>query len=276
MRKYLEAEEPRLARLVYRFVSSKKGVRYADLRESIINGSVDNATIVGWFEEYKAFVDNYLVGIWHDAIDTSASELSRKYPGYTFDPFAVGVKDWIKTRSGDLITNLVDSERLGINEMIRCAVDAGNLTVDELARAIRPMVGLTRPQMRANMNYYQSLLNNGLPVKQAEDKALKYTGRQHRYRADVIARNEWAVAFRAGAKIGIQNAMNKGYMGHTVKSWISARDSRVCPICKALDRDGRKVDFNLPFAVESGRYAGFSCTDKGGAHIGCRWPKTKG
>lgn len=270
MRKYLDKHEPRIARLVHHFAGNTEGIRYKDLRQAVINGSITLNMIRTWLDDYSGLINTVLKPEWEKAVMDSINEIKEKYPLYAYDPFKSGTYDWTEKRSGELITNMADSQMNAVNEVIKYGINTGNFTVDELARALRPLIGLTRPQMNANMRYLNSLLNNGMSHKQAREKAFNYAARQHRQRADVIARNETAVAYRAGAQIGIKDAQRNGLMGIVVKDWFSARDGHVCPICVALDRDGQNVPFDAPFVIKSGKYKGRTAQDDKGAHVGCR------
>ena len=68
----------------------------------------------------------------------------------------------------------------------------------------------------------------------ADKAALRYAGKQHRERADMIVNTELAFAYNRGADIGIKRAIKDGFMGKCEMVWTTAGTNRVCPRCLAL------------------------------------------
>ena len=120
-----------------------------------------------------------------------------------------------------------------------------DMTVDGLARAVRPMVGLTIQQANANLNFYNRMIESGVSEKKALEQSIKYSARQHRYRGYNIARTELAFAYNKGEHFGVEQAIQQGYMGHTKKTWCTAADERVCKICKELE--GKTIEMDEEF-----------------------------
>ena len=126
------------------------------------------------------------------------------------------------------------------------------ITPDEAARIIRPCVGLTMPQAMANIRYREAVRQAylkahphgkpGTADKRASEAAARYAARQHRYRAQNIARTELAFAYNAGAYGATKDAQARGYIGDCVKVWLTAYDERVCPICSVMDDEKRRMD----------------------------------
>lgn len=122
----------------------------------------------------------------------------------------------------------------------------------ELARVIRPCIGLTERQAQANLRYYNSIkeqmrkdhprMKEETIVRRARDKALKYAEKQHRYRAETIAQTELAEAYSAGAHNGIIQAQEKGYIGHVRKVWVTARQENVCRFCEAVEGVSKEME----------------------------------
>jgi SPP1 gp7 family putative phage head morphogenesis protein len=125
-------------------------------------------------------------------------------------------------------------------------------TADSLARLLRPVLGLTKPQTLANLNYYNAVKNSYLQEhprmkpenadKKAQDAAARYAAKQHRYRAQNIARTELANAYNAGGYGATKDAQAQGYIGDCKKIWLTADDERVCPECGVLDGDSVNMD----------------------------------
>ena len=85
-------------------------------------------------------------------------------------------------------------------------------TVDELSRMIRPYIGLTEGQAKANARFYDNIvetlrkehprMKEESVQRKAREAAMKYAERKHRYRAMTIAQTESAFAYNRGADEG--------------------------------------------------------------------------
>ena len=149
------------------------------------------------------------------------------------------------------MTNAVQEQKKAIQRLTMKAVRE-DLSPNELARVIRPCIGLTERQAQANLRYYNHIkeqLRKDHPrmkeetiVRRARDKALKYAEKQHRYRAETIAQTELAEAYNAGAHQGIKQAQERGYIGHVKKVWVTARQDNVCKHCEAVEGVSKEMD----------------------------------
>ena len=129
------------------------------------------------------------------------------------------------------------------------------MSVKEIAKIIRPTIGLNQRQAVANLNYQnkvrENLLKNNPRMSQAkvEEKAqaaaLKYASKQHRQRAEMIAHTELAFAYNRGAHESVRQAMSNGLMGRCEKVWTTAGTNRVCGRC--MDLSGTVVGFEDKF-----------------------------
>lgn len=270
LRSFLDANEPGLVRiLVNTWRSQGNAITYKELREAILAGDIDADIIDDWMQDYNRFVVKYLQPAWERAIIAAASVIQRKYPLWHFDPMGAGVKKWTAAHSAEFVTNVTATQIAGLRAVVRRAAVLEDLTVDGLARAIRPMVGLTQQQAVANMNYYETLIKNGMSEKKALDQATRYAARQHRYRGYNIARTELAFAYNQGSYEGTKQAQAAGYMGDTVKVWCTADDERVCSICGGLEGKEIAMDDDFDFKTKlEGRNATIRRVPP--AHPSCR------
>lgn len=270
LRLFLDAKEPGLVYfLVNTWRTQGKAITYKELREALLNGDISEEYLRQWIQDYSWFVVKYLEPAWNEAMEASAKELMMKYPEFNFDPFADGVRNWVDNRAAEFVTNSTNTQIEGLRAVVRRASILENMTVDQLARAIRPMVGLTHQQSIANLNYYSRLIENGVSVNKAQDLAARYAARQHRYRGYNIARTELAFAYNKGADEGVRQAQAAGYMGETVKVWCTADDERVCPICGGLEGKVIAMDDDFDFKTKLAvRNPGIKRTPP--AHPSCR------
>lgn len=270
LRSFLDANEPSLVRiLVNTWRSQGNAITYKELREAILAGDIDADILDDWMQDYNRFVVKYLQPAWEKAIVTAASAIERKYPLWHFDPMGAGVKEWTAAHSAEFVTSVTTTQIEGLRAVVRKAAVLENMTVDGLARAIRPMVGLYKQQATANLNYYETLIEEGMSEQKALDKSIRYAARQHRYRAYNIARTELAFAYNQGSYEGTKQAQAAGYMGDTVKVWCTADDERVCPVCGGLDGKEIAMDDDFDFQTKlEGRNATIRRVPP--AHPSCR------
>lgn len=234
LRSFLDAKEPGLVRfLLNTWQSQGNAITYKELREAILNGEISEEILQDWMQDYSRFIIDHLRPAWEEAIDAGAADLGKKFPLWRFDPMGDSVIAWTKTHSAEFVTNVTATQIEALRAVVRKAAVLEDLSVDELARAIRPTIGLTKPQATANLNYYNNLRASGIPPKRARESAARYAARQHRHRAYTVARTELATAYNTGAYEGTKQAQEAGLIGEVVKVWCTAFDERVCPICGA-------------------------------------------
>lgn len=266
LRSFLDENEPGLVRfLVNTWRSQGQAITYKELREAILRGDIDPQWMEDWTQDYTRLVADKLQPAWEKAIVAAAEEKERMYPAWKFDPMGDGVRSWTADHSAEFVTNVTTTQIKGLRAVVRRAAVLEDMSVDELARTIRPMVGLTKPQAEANMNYYEKLLENGVSKKRAQDLSTRYAAQQHRKRAYDVARTELATAYNTGAYEGTKQAQAAGLMGEAKKVWCTADDERVCPICGALE--GQEADMDEEF---DGASRSWSTRLTAPAHPGCR------
>lgn len=266
LRSFLDKNEPGLVRfLVNTWQSQGNAITYKDLREAILNGEIDAKWLEDWMQDYSRFVVKYLQPAWQAAISAASESLEEKHPRWFFNPMADGVLNWTKTRSAEFVTNVTTTQIEALRAVVQRAAVLEDMSVDELARAIRPTIGLTKPQATANINYYEKLREGGMSPKKAQESAARYAARQHRHRAYTVARTELATAYNQGAYEGTKQAQAAGLLGDMVKVWCTADDERVCSICGSLE--GVEVAMDDEF---SGASSSWSTRLTAPAHPGCR------
>lgn len=266
LRAFLDENEPGLVRiLVNTWRSQGNAITYKELREAILAGDIDQKWLDDWMQDYSRLVVKHLQPAWEKSIGAAASVIEQKYPLWHFDPMGDGVKAWTENHAAEFVTNVTTTQIEGLRAVVRRAAVLEDMTVDELSRAIRPMIGLTKQQSNAVLNYYEKLRENGVTPKRARESAIRDAARRHRERAYSVARTELATAYNTGAHEGTKQAQAKGYMGRTVKTWATADDERVCPTCGALD--GKEVDMDEEF---DGISSTWSTHLHPPAHPGCR------
>lgn len=268
LRSFLDSKEPRLAYfLVNTWRTQGRAITYKELREAILAGEISAEYLDQWRQDYARFVVRHLEPQWIEAMEAAAKEQLIKFPDFNFDPMGDGVLEWTENRAAEFVTYCTNAQIEGLRAVIRRAAVLENMTVDVLARAIRPMVGLYKQQSIANLNYFTKLIENGVSKKKAQDLAARYAARQHRYRAYNIARTELAFAYNKGAHEGIKQGQERGYLGDMVKIWCTAEDERTCEYCGSLE--GKEIAMDEEFEFKTKLTApGIRLTPP--AHPSCR------
>lgn len=248
LRSFLDSNEPGIVRfLVNTWRSQGKAITYKELREAILAGDISEKYLNDWMQDYSKLVAEKMRPEWEKSIQNGAEELHRKYPAFFFDPMADGVRSWVESRAAEFVTNVTETQIEGLRALVQRAAVLEDLTVDELARAIRPMVGLTKPQTTACMNYYEKMRANKVTPKLARERTIRYAARRHRERAYSIATTELATAYNRGAHEGTLQAQAAGLIGPCKKVWVTARDERVCTICNSLNGTEWDMDADIMY-----------------------------
>ena len=265
LRSFLDTNEPGLVRfLVNTWRSQGQAITYKEIREAILRGSIDPQWIEDWMQDYAKLVDKVMRPAWEKAIEAGFTAKAQQYSFY-FNPVADGVRAWTSTHAAEFVTNVTTSQIEGLRAVIQRAAVLEDMTVDELARAIRPMIGLTKRDTEANLRYFEKLRSNGVTPKRARDMAIQDAARRHRDRAYSVARTELATAYNTGAHEATKEAQRRGYMGRTVKVWSTADDERVCKKCGPMD--GKEAEMDEEF---QGISSSWSTRLHPPAHPGCR------
>lgn len=222
-------------------------ITYQELREAITSGGISNETFRQWQQDYSYLVKTQLNDMWPNAMKAGAANqpLIEAIPGgFVFQTQTPGILSWLNKRGAEFVTACSQQQKDAVSALVaKKMVDSH--TVDELARMIRPCIGLTEGQAKANARYYDSIVANLKKEhprmkqesiqKKAQDAAAKYAEKQHRYRAMTIAQTESAFAYNRGADEGIRQAQAQGFLGQMMKRWSTSGDDRVCSICQGLE-----------------------------------------
>lgn len=255
MRDFLKENEPRLVFfLVTMWQTQERAITYKELREAILAGDIDPEWLEDWQQDYAHFVSTVLQPYWLAAIDDAAGQwetwLAERMEAGWYDPNLIGIQTWVTERAASFVTNSTQTQIDAIRVLVQRAAQHEVLNVDQLARAIRPTVGLTKPQAVANMKYYEKLIEGGMSQKRAQELQIRYAARQHRYRGYNIARTELAFSYNKGALDGAKQAQDHGLLGDCVKRWSAVLDERTCDRCRELNGKEIAMDEEFDFPTK--------------------------
>lgn len=249
-------EEP--AEVLCRFWEDQQNaITYQELRQAVMDGAISQETLRLWMQDYSILVAGTLGNVWNDAIAAGPSgQPILDGIAWEFNMQTPGIFSWINEHGAEFVTNCVQEQKDAIRALLTKKMKDSH-TVDELARLIRPCIGLTESDTKATVRLYDSIVENLKKEhprmkaesirKKAMDSALKYAERKHRARAMMIAQTESAFAYNRGADEGIRQAQAEGYLGEVVKRWNTSGDDGVCKICSALEGTEIAMDSDFDF-----------------------------
>lgn len=246
LQSFLEDEAGDVERMLCGFWKDQgDALTYQEIREVILAGELTKELLAAWRNDYSVLVSKKMDGIWKHAMEAGGGspEILENVP-FHFSVHKPGVVDWIRERGASFVTACTGEQQKAVQALLSKKMVEAH-TVDELSRMIRPCIGLTEGQAKANARYYDhicSTMRKKHPKmkpesirKKALEASMKYAERQHRQRAMTIAQTELAFAYNKGADEGVRQAQEKRLIGTVVKRWSTSGDMNVCSICQGLD-----------------------------------------
>ena len=210
---------------------------YDEITAAIEAGRLDE--LIDWQDRYAKIINDTLSPMWLAAIVAAAKAATKGT--IILSDSNDNVRFWMKNRGGELITQISEESRRAIMNLITRG-QMLRMAPRDVAKEIRPLIGLTDRQIRANQKYrrkvYETHIAHGMSelkaAAKADKAAQKYAGKQHRYRAETIVLTENSFAYNRGAHIGVSQAIADGYMGKCEMIWTTAGTNRVCSRCMKL------------------------------------------
>lgn len=208
-------------------------------------------------------------------------------PGFTasFNQVRDESVAYARQQAAELVTG-IDQQTKGLISGIITQGQQGDLTWNQMADEIRPLIGLTPGDAQAALRYRATLRRmaddkrrgadaaetvtnrftlspwKGGPLDGRVDKLYQdYVGRLLRQRAVTIARTETIKAASAGEMISWQATIDDGGAdGYLVtREWSTTRDDRACKLCLALDGQKRTTSVSenaRPRLADDGGFGG--------------------
>jgi SPP1 gp7 family putative phage head morphogenesis protein len=160
------------------------------------------------------------------------------------NPFAIDAAIEHRAR---LVRNVTKATQQGIAKLVSRGIVDG-IPPRDLAKMIKPMIGLTNNQASAALHLRKTLLKSGVTAKNTSTIVGKFIDKQLRYRAETIAITETVRASNMGQHAAWNDAIDRRLIrvGGEPREWLAADSERTCPVCNALD--GEIVEFSQPFS----------------------------
>lgn len=175
----------------------------------------------------------------------------------------------IKTRTGNLITDVDATTRRSVVEMVeqsllRNYVDGPNSRT--LAREIKAGIGMHPTHAKWWANHRQRLIDEGLTGRNLEVASKKYQEKLIRYRSKMIARTETSFAISRGQTASWAQATQEGFLdADQKKEWVALLDNRTSDICMELH--GQQIPVGEDFVFNAGNGGAVTSSP---AHPFCR------
>ncbi len=232
----IDRNSPKAAKFLVRMWNDQQdAITYKELREAIQNGSLTVDDFLAWQNDYIVFLNECYAPLVEHVIKQAHDLLVAQYGGFLIDPMHDTMSRFINEHGGQLIRQVSEQQFKAINVLVREASLSGNLTVDELARSIRPCIGLTERQAAQTQRFYEQLRKDGYSKKEALKRQQTFAEKIHRRRAQTIAETEMAYAANYGMDAVIHDNIDAGIISPDVeKEWSTARDERVCDECGSV------------------------------------------
>jgi len=249
---------PKVRRQFLEAIDSIRGTtRVKELREALeVGSSIEVFTALG--VDKLGLEMSALVTTLREAYNKAAIEAGKILPkeiqaGFRFDMFNPRAVDYARLRAAELVSQVSDSTRRGIQRVIAEGVESG-LTVQQQASRIKEMLGLTPRQVSALDNFKQMLTTEGRKPAQIKRMVNRQKNRMLRSRATAIARTETINAVNAGQEEIWAQAMDQGLIDFNArKKWVVTPDDLLCPICKPIPKNNPGgVPIGTPFQTSVG------------------------
>jgi SPP1 gp7 family putative phage head morphogenesis protein len=146
---------------------------------------------------------------------------------------------WIRRGSG-WITKLTEEQHKLLDRLIAHYTAQEIVGPDELARKIRPYIGLTERQA-GKLIKMEATLKNELPPDRLRKILEREAKKMLRYRSTVIARTELNYAYTHGAILQMQDIAERERL-EVYKIWLTTVDDKLCDRCSPLDGTRVKLD----------------------------------
>ena len=133
-----------------------------------------------------------------------------------------------------------------VRELIVSGFTKG-LSPAEVARKMRPLIGITKPHMEALLKRRDQWIADGLPMSKVSNLVSKQHAKYLKYRTENIARTQTLGASNGGQLDAWREAAaNGGLSEDMVKEFIVTPDDSLCAECEPMD--GEQVELDEAFS----------------------------
>jgi len=238
----IRQERPELVRWLDKaFVSSQRDVSFDELASALTTGNVDGPYIARWRQRYAELVREKIVPAWMAAQTSGSRVMIPGIEGFLGDDVAFALLGermdaWTRERAASLVVGLTENQRTALAAMVRQFTTFDRRGPREVARFIRPLIGMTPRDSEALAKQGRDRLAAGESVDSIKRDLANQALTRIRRRAETIAETELAYAYNFGTWHTVREAQEEGAFGAdiVVKRWWSQLDERLCSFCGPL------------------------------------------
>ncbi len=253
---FIENNEPELVRLLESTWTGQQNLlTYEQIQNAYLQGDFSGEVWLAWEQIYSEMILEKMVPLWEAAVTTAVLDISGDF-SFTLLPSSDFGGAYYKEYGANLVTNMVGNQREALRNTLWQLYQNENITATAASYYVRPLIGLTNPQMASNAKYYNTVLSQlqeefpNMSRSQTEARARtlaeKYAAKQHRYRAQMIARTELATLYNAGHDIAVDEAIAMDLLPDMDSIWITTGTENVCERC--LSMEGERVPKGKAFS----------------------------
>lgn len=257
LREYLDKNEPKIQRALRKMWNTQREMMTVKEMEKIMQYSwVPIEWVQQWTNDYTKLVNEVMAPAWRDAMQNAVEYMNgqiERYAKKQFEDTHIGklIEDWIREHGGELIVQLSEAQHEAIREILRIYILEHPLSPYDLAKVIKPLIGLTSSEAVAVARYRESLVKENLSENVIENLTNKYAEFLLEKRALRIARTELSYAYNRGQLEAIREAKANGFFrGEVIKTWLTAGDERTCEFCQSLDGEVVGLEETYPGATK--------------------------
>jgi hypothetical protein len=217
--------------------------RDAEVAAAVLVGSAEMAAAAIDWAPIRLRVTGDLLPTLVDEYQTTVLDELTRVPLATFDP-TLYARQWADVHAGRLITELTESSRLAVVDVVREGLGRGE-GIDPIAAGIRRTVGLHSSHALAVNRRLRAMVADGMAPNRAAVLAGRHADKLRRSRAVTIARWEVQSARNMARWQTWEQSYKSGALPPSAtKRWVVARP---CDICAQLAAEP-PVRWNEPFS----------------------------
>lgn len=254
----------RAARLAINRIAKAEGVHSKTIERAFLNvvseyaDSIDEEAVLAYLAsgtlpnatgEFRELVTETLDPLWREMIE-AGSELAD--PASALRGIAAQslrdrhAENWITNRGSELVTNFTAQQRRSINAIIDYQRSIGG-SIDDMADAMRGVVGLTERQSVALARMREDLRAQGMTPKQVLIATERKRRQMEQQRARTIARTELSAATNEGIVAASVAVDAEAEDGLTPRMFIVAYPD-CCSDCREIE--GNQPPNGIPIGDE--------------------------
>lgn len=223
-----------------------------EVAAELLNGVIADSARSGIYNMITSLIDDSLVPYWYQigqaGIASTMPELLRLIPTLETPLAANRLRELFSLRRNELITDFTEMQLKAMRNLVRTIQVSGPaISARDLAKLIRPTIGLTSRQSTAVARLRKQLIEQGSTQSVIDAQIQRYTNTLRRLRSHRIAITESSLAFNFGSLETITHAIEKGaFPNGVVKEFLTAKDEAVCSWCRPLNGTRVFLDETFP------------------------------